>query len=155
MLALENQVGEADEDAANQSGGWDGSDGVVVIKSFLPVALAIISIALFDNRSAYGVLLTCTLLTILTLFNVLLVSLLATTFEQYMKYQVVRALILLVCFFLEMHFIGFGAYLGIRNFYYGWTPLVLNGQVTISGYLYSGVIAILMAVTVSCLTSKR
>lgn len=153
--APESPAGQTHEDAASQAGGRGGSGGVVTKKSLLPVALAIISIALVDNRSAYGVLLTCILLTILTLFNMFPVSLLARVFEQYMKSQAVRALILFVLFFLEMHFIAFGAYLGIRTFYYGWTPLVLNGQVTTWGYLYSGVTAFLMAVAVSCLTSKR
>jgi len=67
----------------------------------------------------------------------------------------VRALILFVLFFLELHFIAFGYYLGIRTFYYGWTPFVLNGQVTVWGYLYSGVIAFLMAGAASCFKSKK
>lgn len=148
-------AGQTHEDAASQAGRRNGSGGAVIRKSFLLVVLAIISIALFDNRSAYGVLLTCILLTILTLFNMFLVSLLASVFEQYMKSQVARTLILFVCFFLEIHFIAFGDYLGTGTSYYGWTPLVLNGQVTTWGYLYSGVTALLMAVAVSSLTSKR
>ena len=64
-------------------------------------------------------------------------------------------MILFVCFFLENHYIAFRAYLGTGTTYKGWTPLVLNGQVTVWGYAYSAVFAFLMAVTVSYLISKR
>ena len=123
--------------------------------SLLLVALAIISIALFENRSVYGVALTCTLLAILTLINTSVVWLLGRQFAQIFEYRTVRVLILFILYFAELHLLAFGAYLESGTFYFEQTPLVLNGRVTIWGYTYSGTTALLMAATASCLVSKR
>jgi hypothetical protein len=127
---------------------------MVIRRPLFLVALTIIGIALFENRSVYGVLLTCIFLIILTLFNMFLGSLLGKAFKQNITSQPVYGFILFLCFFLEIYFMAFGTYLDTGTYYFGDIPFVLNGQVTIWGYSYSGIIALLMAFVTSSLISK-
>ena len=128
---------------------------MVKAKSFIAVALAILAIALFENRSVFGVLLTCTLLAILTVINVVLVALLAKANRGLNKSQTARLLALFTCFFIEIHFLAFGAYLSKGTYNFGETPFVLNGRVTTWGYAYSCGTAFLMALAVTYLMSER